>query len=306
MTPVVTTGKGYDILAIPAFVQPITKAVGVTSLKLQKHAPKILLGLGIAGYGATVIDGCYSSTKVPALMKEYEANHEGDKTWLYKRLVKLYGPTVALFVLSTLCVAKGYGIINERYLAAVEDAMGLREGFMMYRQAVRKDLGEDKDLEYMYGVKADKELEEKEDGIIEVKDTGEYRSINRDAAGYSIYAKVFDEYNINWRKDPQENLIFLNMQQQWATNTLRARGYLFLSEVYQALGFEDTKASRIVGWIVKPGNDNYVDFGIYNILNDSKNRFINGYEPSVILDFNVDGVIFDQIDEINDAKWRRK
>ena len=37
------------------------------------------------------------------------------------------------------------------------------------------------------------------------------------------------------------------------------------------------------------------DFGIYNLYDEAAKDFVNGYEPSIWLDFNVDGVIIDHI-----------
>jgi hypothetical protein len=52
----------------------------------------------------------------------------------------------------------------------------------------------------------------------------------------------------------------------------------------------------MVGWIDGGDGDGYVDFGIYDIAAvNNRREFINGYEPSIILDFNVDGVIWDKI-----------
>ena len=62
------------------------------------------------------------------------------------------------------------------------------------------------------------------------------------------------------------------------------------------LGIDKTKAGQIVGWIYDPKNtkgDNFVDFGIYNMSNDRVRAFVNGYEPTILLDFNVDGNIWD-------------
>jgi hypothetical protein len=72
------------------------------------------------------------------------------------------------------------------------------------------------------------------------------------------------------------------------------------------LGFEPTQAGYTVGWIFdktgKLGTDNFVDFGITNIYRDNVpsatnhglRNFQNGYEYSVLLDFNVDGTIIDK------------
>ena len=79
-------------------------------------------------------------------------------------------------------------------------------------------------------------------------------------------------------------------------NLLKSRGYLFLNEVYEALGFPITKAGQVVGWLYRPDNpngDNYVDFGIFNLQSEKACDFVNGYERSLVLDFNVDGNIYD-------------
>ena len=81
-----------------------------------------------------------------------------------------------------------------------------------------------------------------------------------------------------------------------ANQKLQTQGYLFLNDVYKMLGFKPTKAGHVVGWIYDekhPIGDNYVDFGIYDIENEATRRFMNGLEQNVILDFNVDGNIYD-------------
>jgi hypothetical protein len=58
------------------------------------------------------------------------------------------------------------------------------------------------------------------------------------------------------------------------------------------LGTERSKAGAVVGWVIGPDGDNFIDFGIMEAYN---HRFVEGIEPSIILDFNVDGVIYDKI-----------
>lgn len=62
---------------------------------------------------------------------------------------------------------------------------------------------------------------------------------------------------------------------------------------------EPSKAGQVVGWVYDPENpnhngDNWVDFGIYNIDKERNRAFVNGYERSILLDFNVDGYILDK------------
>ena len=68
-----------------------------------------------------------------------------------------------------------------------------------------------------------------------------------------------------------------------------------MNEVYDLLGLPRSQAGALVGWVMTGDGDNFVDFGIYDTNNPSKRDFVNGYERSILLDFNVDGVIHDLI-----------
>ena len=112
---------------------------------------------------------------------------------------------------------------------------------------------------------------------------------------YSIYARFFDEDNPHWNFDPERNLMFLKQVEVIANTKLRTQGYLFLNDVYEMLGLERSKAGQLVGWIYdkeNPIGDNYVSFGIFNAGNED---FVNKRKNSVLLDFNVDGNIFERM-----------
>ena len=119
-----------------------------------------------------------------------------------------------------------------------------------------------------------------------------------DPGEYSIYAKFFDDGCTGWTKDPEYNLMFLKDQQRYANDLLQSKGHLFLNEVYDMLGIPRTKAGQAVGWIYdekNPVGDNFVDFGMYDMYNEKARDFVNGYERTILLDFNVDGNILDMI-----------
>ena len=89
--------------------------------------------------------------------------------------------------------------------------------------------------------------------------------------------------------------MFLKRQQDYANDRLKAKGHLFLNEVYDMLGIDRTKAGQIVGWVYDedhPVGDNFVDFGIYDYTKPANVRFVNGNERTILLDFNVDGPIY--------------
>lgn len=119
--------------------------------------------------------------------------------------------------------------------------------------------------------------------------------IDRKTYSVSPYARWFNEKCLAWTKDPESNKYFLLHQQSYANELLKHRGYLFLNEIYDILGIPRTKAGQVIGWIFDKDNpigDNYVDFGLYSTHNED---FVNGYENSILLDFNVDGMILDRI-----------
>ncbi|QED11583.1 hypothetical protein PP914_gp093 [Arthrobacter phage Qui] len=101
------------------------------------------------------------------------------------------------------------------------------------------------------------------------------------------YARVFDETNRNWERKPEYNLLFLRSMENWTNDLLHARGYVFLNDVYDRLGFDRTPAGQIVGWFMNSEGTTRVDFGIQDRQNE--------VGPKVLLEFNVDGIIYDKI-----------
>lgn len=127
--------------------------------------------------------------------------------------------------------------------------------------------------------------------LLGIQDTPKIRETHES----SPYAVFFDETSAVWTKNSECNKLFLLRTQDLANLKLKARGYLFLNEVYDMLGLPRTRAGQLIGWIYddrNPVGDNYVDFGIFNDRNSS---FVNGFEKSVLLDFNVDGNILDRL-----------
>lgn len=111
----------------------------------------------------------------------------------------------------------------------------------------------------------------------------------------SIYSAWFDDTCAAWTKNPRYNKMFLEEQESFYNDLLKQRGHLFLNEVYEGLGIPKTKAGQMVGWIYNEQNpigDNRVDFGLNH---ERATDFNYGQTRSVLLDFNVDGIIIDKI-----------
>lgn len=104
------------------------------------------------------------------------------------------------------------------------------------------------------------------------------------------YDRFFDGGSKAWTKDSAYNKMFLLTQQRYADDLLRARGHLYLNEVYDMLGIPRTKAGQVMGWLWKEGVN--VDFGLG--LERNKN-FVDGLENVALLRFNVTGRIIDEV-----------
>lgn len=287
---------------------------------VQKHSPEILAGVGVVGVVASTVMACKATMKLNDILeesketrdkiREVESNpryeeqysHEDAKkdlvinyTQTAMKVAKLYAPAVILGSASLGCLLASNDILRKRNAALSAAYMTVDKSFKEYRQRVVDRFGEEVEKEIRYNIKAEEVTSTvvTEDGS-ETTVTETVKTMDPNL--YSDYAKFFDEASPYWQKDPEYNLMFLKSQQQYATDLLRARGRLFLNEVYDMLGIEKTKAGQIVGWVYNPTNpigDNFVDFGIFDMSKERVRAFVNGYEPNILLDFNVDGNIWD-------------
>lgn len=303
----------------------LTRKFYRVGFKFKKHSPEILVGAGVVGVVASVVMACKATTKLDDVLaetkdtvdkihdvtehpekipegKEYTVeDSKKDLTIVYTqagvKLVKLYGPAVVLGTVSIAAIIGGHHILRKRNIALAAAYTAVDKGFKEYRGRVLERFGEEVDRELRYNIKA-KEIEKtvtdangKETVVKETVDVA-------DPNLTSDYARFFDDGCTGWTKDPEFNLMFLKDQQRYANDLFKSKGHLFLNEVYDMLGIPRTQAGQVVGWIYdekNPIGDNFIDFGIYDIADERKRSFVNGYERTILLDFNVDGNILEMI-----------
>ena len=303
----------------------LTRKFYRVGFKFKKHSPEILVGAGVVGVVASAVMACKATTKLDDVLaetkdtvdkihdvtehpekipegKEYTVeDSKKDLTIVYTqagvKLVKLYGPAVVLGTVSIAAIIGGHHILRKRNIALAAAYTAVDKGFKEYRSRVLERFGEEVDRELRYNIKA-KEIEKtvtdangKETVIKETVDVA-------DPNLTSDYARFFDDGCTGWTKDPEFNLMFLKDQQRYANDLFKSKGHLFLNEVYDMLGIPRTQAGQVVGWIYdekNPIGDNFIDFGIYDIADERKRSFVNGYERTILLDFNVDGNILEMI-----------
>lgn len=124
----------------------------------------------------------------------------------------------------------------------------------------------------------------------EVKDV-QVVKVRPDEEPYSEFARIWDRSEIvTFFESNEQAMLFLASQERYANTRLKAKGHLFLNEVYEMLGLPKTKAGQTVGWVYT--ENTHVSFG----LDDPRcSDFVNGIGYAVLLDFNVDGDILDAI-----------
>lgn len=303
-------------MSLQAIKNKLTSNAGRQVLKVQKHSPVLLFGAGLVGVGTTVVLACRATLKMEEILHEAEKQDELAQSSVGKELkdggtyseddakqdrmtnkVKtaikiagLYAPAIAVGTLTVGALTGSHVILSRRNAGLAAAYGAVQKAFTEYRERVVGEFGEEKDREFRYGVE-EREMAVETDEGVSVKTVKGAKA----AGGRSMYAKIFDEGNKNWQRQYTYNAVFIRAQQNYANDILQSRGHLFLNDVYDMLGFDRTKAGAVVGWVKNGNGDNYVDFGIVDSYEGM--RFINGDERSVLLDFNVDGVVYDLLED---------
>lgn len=310
-------------------IKSVNLAFNKIGFQIQKKSPELLVTAGIAGIVVSTVMACKATIKAREVAEEtkkdineiHEIEEKGitragntysaedakkDLTNTYiqtgVKYAKLYSPAIIVGAASVTCILMSHRIMKKRMTAAAVALSATDKAFKEYRGRVAERFGEQVEKELRYNIKA-KELEKtivdekgKEKKVKEMADVP--AAEGWDPSQYSPYARIFDETHPCWNKDPEMNHYYLRCRQAQATDMLRARGHLFLNEVYDILGFPRTKAGAIVGWLYDPKRpelgDSYVDLGMFEVQ-QPKEDFVTGYQQSFILDFNVVGDITNDI-----------
>lgn len=296
----------------------VSRSVHKAGFSLKKHSPEILSAVGVVGVVVSAVMACKATTKLSDILKETEdeldkiqecaddpdmkekyseEDAKKDTVTVYvhtgMKLAKLYAPAVGLGVLSLGGLLVSNTILRKRSSSLAAAYVVLEKGFKEYRGRVIEQFGADMDRQLRYNIKKT-EVEEtiKDEKGKEKKVKKNIEVADPDVSGYLRY---FTRSNPNWEDNSDFVDMFLQAQQNYANDKLRAVGHLTLNEVYDMLGMPDTRAGMVVGWIYDldhPNGDNYVEFDIKKVyLPDERGE----YEEAYAIDFNVDGNIYDKM-----------
>lgn len=313
----------------------VTRTASKYGYKLKKASPTIMIfGAAVVGVAATV-SACKATVKAQDILAEHneavktihetkeqvdsgalvlkegtaytENDYKKDLTTVYVqtglKLAKIYAPAVTMGTVALGCMFGSHHIMSKRNASLTAAYIALDKAFSEYKGRVTDRFGDRVQHELEHNIKA-VEVETTQKNEQGVEETiKRYTDVAMEHT--SPYTCIFDETVDTWQPDNQLNRNYLFMMEQSANRRLHTHGHLFLNEVLDLIGTHGgvslrTSEGQIVGWIYDPNDpskQNHVDFGITNYVkgNDALNNFIDGFERSVMLNFNCDGVIIDKI-----------
>lgn len=309
-------------------MKSVSRTFNKIGFQLQKKSPEILIVTGVVGMVVTTVMACKATTKASevaestkeALDEIHEADANGvtkagkayskkdtqeDLVKVYTHTAvsyaKLYAPAALMGMASVTCILTSHRIQKQRNVALATTLAATNKAFKDYRGRVIERFGEQVEKEIRYNIKAQEITETVTD------DKGKTKTVKKvadvpavegwDPSKFSPYARAFDETNPAWMGNTEQNRFYLKARQAQATDMLRARGHLFLNEVYDMLNIPRTKMGAVVGWLYDPKcpelGDTYVDFGMFEVSTPREGTDV--YDTIFILDFNARGDITDDI-----------
>ena len=295
----------------------LRKSFKKAQLTVRKHSPEILMVAGVIGTVAGAVMACKETLELEDVLDEckqekmeleeqYAMCEEYSEDALKKdqvkltikqaaKIVKLYAPSVIMEVTSIGVIFASNDIMRKRNASMAAAYATLNSMYKRYRQNVIESYGEEVDKDMRFGVKHEKVTEIDEDGN-KVKIDARIVDLDNTALAISDYSRFFQSGCRGFdASSGRYNLLYLKGIQAMFNNKLIADGYVMLNDVYRELGFDTIPEGWSIGWVydeTNPIGDNYIDFGLYEARNKNQ-RAVNDWEPVILMDFNVDGNLYE-------------
>ena len=295
----------------------LRKSFKKAQLTVRKHSPEILMVAGVIGTVAGAVMACKETLELEDVLDEckqekmeleeqYAMCEEYSEDALKKdqvkltikqaaKIVKLYAPSVIMEVTSIGVIFASNDIMRKRNASMAAAYATLNSMYKRYRQNVIESYGEEVDKDMRFGVKHEKVTEIDEDGN-KVKIDARIVDLDNTALAISDYSRFFQTGCKGFdASSGRYNLLYLKGIQAMFNNKLIADGYVMLNDVYRELGFDTIPEGWSIGWVYDEANpigDNYIDFGLYEARNKNQ-RAVNDWEPVILMDFNVDGNLYE-------------
>ena len=292
-----------------AFIKGAQIISGRASFIIKKKAPDIFIFGGMGLVGTSMIMTGFGTVKaveaknnfveekaeiesenIPVEEKAKKLSKAGHKcAW---RIFKAFAPAVTFMIVGQTCVFVGRCKWKGRYAAASILAAGYNETLEKYRERWREKVGEEEEREVFEDVQ--KSIVYEDNGKGKTKKT----EVKTPAGSGHPLEFIFDERNLKYKKYAGNNYYVLMQVRRQCNNILNIKGYMMLSEVLELLGMPVPSYAFLVGWVKDPRNREKILFGMEA---DDELKFASN--QAVLLKFNCDGNIINQITAIEDEQY---
>ena len=306
--------QGLNLMAKAGQVVNSVKAK--VPVSVVQNAPYIGVVVGVIGMTGAAVWACKKTLELPEIIEETKKElqevretipeeKKGERTKALTvtyghaalEVTKLYAGPLIIGGFAIGAITAGTVTLRNRNAALTATVGTLEAMYSRYRKNVIERYGADVDTEMMYSIKEETVVDEK---------TGKKRKVKlmdkEIADGEKSYARIWEKGATTYFTEncPDYDLIVIGQVLKRVNEILTDRRYVFLNEVYEMLGFPPSEAGRNVGWIYDPEHrvvpedyvgDNQILFNIDRKTNPTIDEYVHGFQPYMLLDFNVDGDI---------------
>lgn len=232
----------------------MAKLVRSTRVALDKHAPELLMGFGIAGMFATTVFAVKATPKALELIEEAKEEKQDELTPVetVKAAWKPYIPTAVMFTMSAACLV-GSNTVSARRTAALAAAYQISETALNeYREKVVETIGEKKEQVVREKVAQD-QLDKNPISKNEIYVTGKGNTVFWDYT-----SKRYFKFDLDKLRKIENQL-----NKQLIHDIC---GCVSLNDLYDEIGLDRLPFGDDMGW----NTDELIDFDIYPGMTDDE------------------------------------
>lgn len=295
---------------------------GVKVRKVANHWPAIVTIVSVGGIAYGVYKMCKASTKLNETMEPHRKMEESivdshnkgviddaefkkkigmAKIEQAKDVAKLYAPGFLLVASSTLGFLFSNRELGKRVVNAQNMALQYHDSYQKLKQNVQNAIGKKATQAVEHQINSGVKTVEDEVTGKKIEKDFRYMTVDGDMISASIYSVFFNNTCNGFDEDSRKNNYeYLKSLEHDMNNRLRRKGYLWLSDVYNALGIVPDNYNEAIknsGWIDPNGKFGYLIKDTNGIckyedkidfcLNDIElHKYDNNEDPIWLLDFN--------------------
>lgn len=295
---------------------------GVKVRKAANHWPAIVTIVSVGGIAYGVYKMCKASTKLNEAMEPHRKMEESivdshnkgviddaefkkkigmAKIEQVKDVAKLYAPGFLLVASSTLGFLFSNRELGKRVVNAQNMALQYHDSYQKLKQNVQNAIGKKATQAVEHQINSGIRTVEDEATGKKIEKDFRYMTVDGDMISASIYSVFFNNTCNGFDEDSRKNNYeYLKSLEHDMNNRLRRKGYLWLSDVYNALGIVPDNYNEAIknsGWIDPNGKFGYLIKDTNGIckyedkidfcLNDIElHKYDNNEDPIWLLDFN--------------------